>query len=89
MNATGGMAERFKAAVLKTVDREVRGFESLSLRQPPYGAEAVHRSFRHNTANEGGRLASQPSMRRLPAEVHYGIPDQGGLIKTAGASRLR
>jgi hypothetical protein len=34
-------------------------------------------------------LASQPSMRRLPAEVHYGIPDQGGLIKTAGASRLR
>ena len=30
----GGMAERFKAAVLKTVDREVRGFESLSLRQP-------------------------------------------------------
>ena len=29
----GGMAERFKAAVLKTVDRKVRGFESLSLRQ--------------------------------------------------------
>ena len=26
------MAERLKAAVLKTVDREVRGFESLSLR---------------------------------------------------------
>ena len=28
----GGMAERFIAAVLKTVDREIRGFESLSLR---------------------------------------------------------
>ena len=28
------MAEWFKAAVLKTVDRKVRGFESLSLRQP-------------------------------------------------------
>ncbi len=28
----GGMAERLKAAVLKTADREVRGFESLSLR---------------------------------------------------------
>ena len=28
------MAERLKAAVLKTADREVRGFESLSLRQP-------------------------------------------------------
>ena len=27
------MAERSKAAVLKTVDRKVRGFESLSLRQ--------------------------------------------------------
>jgi hypothetical protein len=26
------MAERFKAAVLKTVDRKVRGFESYSLR---------------------------------------------------------
>ena len=32
-NGPGGMAERFKAAVLKTADREVRGFESLSLRQ--------------------------------------------------------
>ena len=26
------MAERFKAAVLKTVERKLRGFESLSLR---------------------------------------------------------
>jgi hypothetical protein len=30
---TGEMAERFKAAVLKTVERKLRGFESLSLRQ--------------------------------------------------------
>jgi hypothetical protein len=28
----GGMAEWFKAAVLKTADRKVREFESLSLR---------------------------------------------------------
>jgi hypothetical protein len=28
------MAEWFKAAVLKTADRKVRGFESYSLRQP-------------------------------------------------------
>ncbi len=35
----GGMAEWFKAAVLKTVDREVRGFESLSLRQPISGSD--------------------------------------------------
>gem|GEM_PF-2156857 len=30
---SGGMAEWSKAAVLKTVDRKVRGFESYSLRQ--------------------------------------------------------
>jgi hypothetical protein len=39
---TGGMAEWSKAAVLKTVDRKVRGFESYSLRRQrhskrPYG----------------------------------------------------
>ena len=31
-SVSGGMAEWSKAAVLKTVDRKVRGFESLSLR---------------------------------------------------------
>ena len=31
--AIGGMAEWFKAAVLKTVERKLRGFESYSLRQ--------------------------------------------------------
>jgi hypothetical protein len=30
----GGMAEWLKAAVLKTADRKVREFESLSLRHP-------------------------------------------------------
>ncbi len=30
----GGMAEWFKAAVLKTVERKFRGFESYSLRHP-------------------------------------------------------
>jgi hypothetical protein len=30
--ASGGMAEWFKAAVLKTVERKLRGFESYSLR---------------------------------------------------------
>ena len=29
----GGMAEWFKAAVLKTAERKLRGFESYSLRQ--------------------------------------------------------
>ena len=30
---SGGMAEWLKAAVLKTVERKLRGFESYSLRQ--------------------------------------------------------
>ena len=34
----GGMAEWFKAAVLKTVVRKYRGFESYSLRQKPENA---------------------------------------------------
>jgi hypothetical protein len=33
MGKAGGMAEWSKAAVLKTVNRKVRGFESCSLRQ--------------------------------------------------------
>ncbi len=33
------MAERFKAAVLKTVERKLRGFESLSLRQYTFSTE--------------------------------------------------
>jgi hypothetical protein len=32
----GGMAEWLKAAVLKTVERKFRGFESYSLRQNKY-----------------------------------------------------
>jgi hypothetical protein len=32
-DSSGGMAEWFKAAVLKTVERKLRGFESYSLRQ--------------------------------------------------------
>ena len=32
-HVSGGMAEWFKAAVLKTVVRKYRGFESYSLRQ--------------------------------------------------------
>ncbi len=35
----GGMAEWFKAAVLKTVVRKYRGFESYFLRQKWYCAE--------------------------------------------------
>ena len=35
------MAEWFKAAVLKTVDRKVRGFESLSLRQLDYRGDLL------------------------------------------------
>jgi hypothetical protein len=37
----GGMAEWFKAAVLKTVVRKYRGFESYSLRHSPYGEKKL------------------------------------------------
>ena len=36
----GGMAEWLKAAVLKTVERKFRGFESYSLRQKSIGEVA-------------------------------------------------
>ncbi len=41
------MAERFKAAVLKTVERKLRGFESLPLRQSVGGicSEGQQRGF--------------------------------------------
>ena len=42
----GGMAEWFKAAVLKTVVRKYRGFESYSLRHSPYGEGKLVDSFR-------------------------------------------
>lgn len=38
--ARGGMAEWLKAAVLKTVERKLRGFESYSLRQQRSGVVA-------------------------------------------------
>ena len=40
------MAERFKAAVLKTVERKLRGFESLSLRHAKISSEFEVRSNR-------------------------------------------
>ena len=36
----GGVAERLKAAVLKTVERKLRGFESYLLRQVACGEMA-------------------------------------------------
>ncbi len=39
----GGMAEWFKAAVLKTVERKLRGFESYSLRQKFRSAKILER----------------------------------------------
>jgi hypothetical protein len=39
------MAEWFKAAVLKTADRKVRGFESYSLRHLPFKQVCLHQIF--------------------------------------------
>ena len=49
----GGMAERFKAAVLKIVDRKVRGFESLSLRHPVLQIVALQRRVRFSARLAG------------------------------------
>ena len=49
----GGMAERFKAAVLKIVDRKVRGFESLSLRHPVWPIAALQRRVRFSARLAG------------------------------------
>ena len=46
----GGMAEWFKAPVLKTGERKLRGFESYSLRQTEY--------WRGGRVAEGSRLLS-------------------------------
>ena len=62
------MAERFKAAVLKTVERKLRGFESLSLRHlcKPFGEERNERNVdipeeirRGGRAVEGGGLENR------------------------------
>ena len=41
------MAEWFKAAVLKTVERKFRGFESYSLRQQPVDSEQGTADSKH------------------------------------------
>jgi hypothetical protein len=42
ISARGEVAERFMAAVLKTVERKLRGFESLPLRQDSQPAQQQH-----------------------------------------------
>jgi hypothetical protein len=57
------MAERFKAAVLKTVERKLRGFESLSLRHLFYTIERIAngRSEIHDAtpASDHGEVAER------------------------------
>ena len=63
-NAFGGMAEWFKAAVLKTVVRKYRGFESYSLRHTISNGEMTELA-------DGARLLSEcggntPPRVRIP-----------------------
>ncbi len=51
----GGMAEWFKAAVLKTVVRKYRGFESYFLRQSIYNVMV----WRGDREADGARLLSE------------------------------
>ena len=67
----GGMAEWLKAAVLKTVDRKVRGFESLSLRQPISGSDLalgfVARSRRGDKQNTEPTMLLEEPFNELQA----------------------
>ena len=58
---SGGMAEWFKAAVLKTVERKLRGFESYSLRQPPIADPGEMAE-----PAEGARLLSECVVKAAP-----------------------
>ena len=57
------MAECFKAAVLKTAERKLRGFESYRLRHTRSGA-GPRRSF---TDEHSTRVVGQPRPVRAPA----------------------
>ena len=56
----GGMAEWFKAAVLKTVERKLRGFESYSLR--------------HDNSTTPGEMAEPAEGARLLSECGGKLP---------------
>ena len=56
----GGMAEWLKAAVLKTVERKLRGFESYSLR--------------HNNPANSGEMAESAEGARLLSECGGKLP---------------
>ena len=69
----GGMAEWFKAAVLKTVERKLRGFESYSLRQKSSSTGEMAESA------EGARLLSEcggklPPRVRIPLSPPVYVP---------------
>ncbi len=55
----GGMAEWFKAAVLKTVERKFRGFKSYSLRQINCWPIKWTSQRRDDREAEGARLLSE------------------------------
>ena len=57
----GGMAEWFKAAVLKTVVRKYRGFESYSLRHP-----SIDISGEMTELADGARLLSECGGKTSP-----------------------
>ena len=53
------MAERFKAAVLKTVERKLRGFESLSLRHKINSTEFMVLSSAFSKAEDKMQAGSE------------------------------
>ena len=71
------MAEWFKAAVLKTVERKLRGFESYSLRQ--------RRDIRGEMAEsaEGARLLSECGVK-APPRVRIPLSPPFQILKATG-----
>ena len=64
----GGMAEWFKAAVLKTVERKLRGFESYSLRQK------IAKRFYTDLGILSGEMAEPAEGARLLSECGGKLP---------------
>jgi hypothetical protein len=88
------MAEWFKAAVLKTVDRKVRGFESLSLRHylteiivslPNFLSQAPLQSFCKFSDYESSQATTRGYLREFSRITSYAPPSTFSTISVLAA----
>jgi hypothetical protein len=86
----GGMAEWLKAAVLKTVERKFRGFESYSLRQIESELDFLPITIGEMTElAEGARLLSECGGKTSPRVRIPLSPPSCFAWRSAACSRLR